>query len=325
MNSALSVSNSATAALLGQGSFWLPPPSSEAAPAVDSVFYLILWTCVIFFTLVIATMVFFVIRYRARPGHDAVKTAAHNNALEVTWTIIPLLIVIYIFYRGFSAYIQMQTGPQNSYEILVKAQKWSWSFTYPNGYNDSDLHVPVDTPVKLIMTSDDVLHSLSIPSFRVKMDCVPGRYTYAWFTGTKPGTFDLYCTEYCGDSHYDMKANVVVHESGGFDGWLEEAANFLEKLPPAEAGEYIYNRRCAQCHSNDGSAKTGPTFKGSFGKQHTMVGGATVAVDENYIRESIMDPQAKIRQGYQPVMPTFKGILSDDEIGYVTEYLKTLK
>ncbi len=153
---------------------------------MDNVFYLILWVCVVFFTLVMATMVYFVIKYRARPGHVAEKTAKSQQRARGDLDGHPAADRgLHLLSGAFPAYIQMQTGPQNSYEILVKAQKWSWSFTYPNGHNDPDLHVPVDTPVKLIMSSDDVMHSLSIPAFRVKMDCVPGRYTYAWFTGTK--------------------------------------------------------------------------------------------------------------------------------------------
>ena len=158
-----------------------------------------------FFVAVVATMAYFSVIYRRRPGHESQKTATHNNVLEFTWTIVPLLIVAYIFYAGFAAYMQMQTAPQNCYEILVKAQKWNWFFTYPNGHVDSDLHVPIDQPVKLIMSSEDVIHSLYIPAFRVKMDCVPGRYTYAWFCGTKVGTYDLLCAEYCGDSHFNMR------------------------------------------------------------------------------------------------------------------------
>jgi len=316
-----------SAALLGQtgGSFWLPPPDSSTAAAVDRVFYLILTVCAVFFLGVVATTVLFVVRYRRRPGHEAQKTITHHNLLEITWSVIPLIIVSVIFYEGFAAYMKMQTAPQNCYEILVKARKWDWFFTYPNGHTDSDLHVPVDEPIKLIITSEDVIHSLSIPAFRVKMDCVPGRYTYAWFRGNKAGTYDLYCTEYCGDSHYDMQANVVVHKPGEFEKWLEDAANFFKKLPPAEAGEYLFGRRCNQCHSNDGTAKTGPTVKGIFGKNHKMRDGSSVEVDMDYIRESIIDPQTKIRDGYQPAMPTFKGILNDDEITYLIEYIKTLK
>ncbi len=325
MSNLLSVTRAVPAALLGDGSFWLPPPDSTSAPAVDRVFYLVLVVCAVFFLLVVATMVYFAVVYRRRPGHQAQKTVTHNNVLEVTWTVIPMLIVAYIFYAGFSAYMQMQVAPQNSYEILVKARKWDWFFTYPNGHIDSDLHVPIDEPVKLIMTSDDVIHSVFIPAFRVKMDCVPGRYTYAWFCGRKEGTYDLYCTEYCGDSHYDMQANVVVHKSGEFSAWLENAANFYKDLPPAEAGQILFTRRCNQCHSADGTAKTGPSFKGVFDQEHKMRDGSSVKVDENYLRESILDPQAKVREGYQPVMPTFKGILNDQEIGFLIEYIKTLK
>jgi cytochrome c oxidase subunit 2 len=325
MSSYMALATTVPAALLGDGSFWLPPPDSTTAPAMDSVFYLILAVCAIFFFLVVAFMIYFAVRYRQRPGHTAEKTATHSNVLEITWTVIPLLIVAYIFYAGFSAYLQMHTAPQNSYEILVSAQKWSWFFTYPNGHVDGDLHVPVDQPVKLIMSSKDVIHSLSIPAFRVKMDCVPGRYTYAWFQGTTPGTYDLYCTEYCGDSHSDMLANVVVHEPGQFDAWLEKAANFFMTLPPAEAGKILFERRCNQCHSNDGTAKTGPSFKGIFGEEHKMKDGSTVKVDEQYIRESILDPQARIREGFPPAMPTFQGMLDDSKISFLIEYIKSLK
>ncbi|MHB8956137.1 MAG: cytochrome c oxidase subunit II, partial [Pirellulaceae bacterium] len=270
-------------------------------------------------------MTYFAIVYRRRPGHFPQKTATHSNALEITWTVIPLIIVAYIFYAGFSAYMEMNTAPQNSYEILVKARKWDWFFTYPNGHIDNDLHVPLNEPVKLVMSSDDVIHSLSIPAFRVKMDCVPGRYTYAWFQATKAGTYGLYCTEYCGDSHSDMLANVVVHPSGEFEGWLEKAANYFMTLPPAEAGKVLFTRRCNQCHSDDGTAKTGPTLKGTFGATHKMRDGSSLVVDEDYIRESIMDPQAKIREGFPPAMPTFKGMLDDDMITFLIEYIKTLK
>ncbi len=329
MSNLLSLVQSVPAVLLADGSFWLPPPDSATAPEVDFVFYMILGISAFFFALVTAAMVYFAIVYRRRPGHREEKTATSSMVLELTWTIIPVLIVAYIFYAGFSAYMQMQSGPQNSYEILVKAQKWDWFFTYPNGYVSSDLHLPVDQPIKLIMSSEDVIHSLYIPAFRVKMDCVPGRYTYAWLRATEvtppDEPYGLFCTEYCGDSHFNMLANVVVHKAGDFDAWLENAANYLKDLPPAEAGAVVFGQRCAQCHSIDGTAKTGPTFQGSFGADHKMRDGSTVKVDENYIRESIMAPGDKVRDGYQAVMPTFKGILSDAEIGYLIEYIKTLK
>ena len=325
MSNLLTLAGSTPAVLLGDNRFWLPPPDSTTAPAMDRVFYLILWICAFFFLLVVTCMVYFVIVYRRRPGHTSQESATHSNPLEITWTIIPIIVVAFIFYAGFSAYMDMTTAPQNAYEILVKARKWEWIFTYPNGHSDSDLHVPPNEPVKLIMSSDDVIHSLSIPAFRVKMDCVPGRFTYAWFQGTTPGTYDLLCAEYCGDSHYNMLAKVVVHEPGEFSAWLEKAANYFMTLPPAEAGKVLFTRRCNQCHSDDGTAKTGPTLKGIFGQTHQMRDGSSVVVDENYIRESLMDPQAKIRDGFPPAMPTFKGMLDDDKIRFLIEYIKTLK
>jgi cytochrome c oxidase subunit II len=312
-------------AIVGNGSYWLPPPSSSTAGSHDRVFYLILGICCFFFVLVVTTMVYFVVVYRRRPGHTSQKSPTHSNVLEISWTVIPAIIMAYVFYAGFSAYMEMQSAPQHAYEILVKARKWDWFFTYPNGHIDSDLHVPLDQPVKLIMSSEDVIHSLSIPAFRVKMDLVPGRYTYAWFQGTTPGSFDLYCTEYCGDSHWDMRASVVVHQPGEFEAWLEDAANFYKTLPPAEAGQILFTRRCAQCHSDDGTAKTGPTVKGIFDAVHKMRDGTEVKVDEDYLRESILEPAAKVRAGYDAVMPTFKGILNDDEITFLIEYIKTLK
>jgi len=289
------------------------------------VFYLILTVCAFFFLLVVGIGILFIVLYRRRPGREAEGTVTQHNLLEVTWSVIPSAIVIIIFYEGFVAYMAMQAAPPNSYEVSVKAQKWNRFFTYPNGYTDGDLHVPAEEPIKLIMSSEDVIHSLSIPAFRVKMDCVPGRYTYVWFRCDEPGSYGLYCTEYCGDSHYDMQAHVIVHEPGEFQAWLQKAANFLQEMPPAEAGEYLFTRRCTQCHSNDGTVTTGPTLKGIFGQTHAMLDGNSVLVDENYIRESIMDPQAKVRKGFQPVMPTFKGILSDDEITYLIAYIKTLR
>jgi cytochrome c oxidase subunit 2 len=198
-------------------------------------------------------------------------------------------------------------------------------FTYPNGYIDSQLHVPVDTAVKLTMTSEDVLHSFFVPDFRIKRDVIPGRYTRLWFTAVETGEYDIFCTEYCGTNHWNMLSKLVVHERAEFDSWLEEASDFLSKMPPAEAGEMLYNMRgCKQCHSVDGSPGIGPSFLGKFGSEEQLLTGETVVVEENYIRESILDPQARIVAGYDPVMPTYQGRLKDEEITAIIEYMKTL-
>jgi cytochrome c oxidase subunit 2 len=184
----------------------------------------------------------------------------------------------------------------------------------------------VDTAVRLVLSSEDVIHSFFVPSFRVKMDAVPGRYTKSWFRATRPGEYDVFCAEYCGTSHSDMRTAVVVHPPGEFEKWLEGASNLLATLPPAEAGARLYTTRgCAQCHSVDGRSGTGPTLQGLFGHPVPLQGGGSVTADENYLRESLLAPESKVVAGYQPVMPTYKGRLKDGEITAIIEYLKTLE
>jgi cytochrome c oxidase subunit II len=315
---------SRAAAAAADGSFWLPPARSSGAAAVDAVFYFILGVSTFFFLLIVALMTLFVILYRRRPGVQPGPAPTHNTGLEVVWTVIPLGIAGYIFYQGFTGYMELRHTPPNTYNISVRAQKWKWIFGYDNGNEEGDLHVPVDRPVRLTMTSEDVIHSLFIPNFRLKMDVVPGRYTTTWFKALEPGTYDLYCAEYCGTGHSDMLAKVIVHEPGQFEKWLQEAGDLLKKLPPAEAGRRLVKMRCTSCHTIDGSPLIGPSFKGIWGQTHTFTNAQPTAVDENYVRESILEPAAKIREGYQPTMPTFKGILSDQQITAIIEFLKTL-
>jgi cytochrome c oxidase subunit 2 len=307
-------------------SFWLPPAESTTADVVDTVFRLILYVSAFFFVLIVVLMVLFVLLYRRRKGVEPAASASQNAALEVTWTVIPVAIVIVIFYAGFTGYMDIRTPPANAYDVRVTAQRWSWVFSYPNGHVSDRLHVPVDKPIRLTMTSEDVIHSFYVPAFRVKMDVVPGRYTVTWFHARNPGEYDLYCTEYCGKGHSDMLTKVVVHPSGTFDEWLEEESNLLARMSPAEAGFELYKRHgCGGCHSSDGTAKTGPTFKGIYGKTHEFTNAAPAVVDDNYIRESILEPMKKIRSGYQGVMPTYKGRLKDEEITAIIEYIKTLE
>ncbi|MCG3195844.1 MAG: cytochrome c oxidase subunit II [Candidatus Omnitrophica bacterium] len=307
------------------GDFWLPPRRSTYAVEIDWMFSFILYLSAFFFALIVGLMVWFCIRYRAREGGGPQPSPSHNLKLELVWTIIPLLLVIAIFYEGFRGFMRLSVPPQNAYNINVTGQKWKWLFSYPNGYVDEALHVPVDRPVRLTMTSEDVIHSLYIPAFRLKKDVVPGRYHTVWFNATAAGEYDLFCAEFCGKDHSNMITKAVVHPPGEFEKWLEDASNFLAKMPPHEAGEKLYKvRGCAQCHSIDGKANTGPTFKGLMGHEVALKGGTTIVVDENYIRESILEPNAKVVAGFQPVMPTFKGRIKDEEITAIIEYLKTL-
>jgi cytochrome c oxidase subunit 2 len=304
---------------------FFPAPTSTGAGQVDALFYFILAISVVFFAIIVGVMVTFLLKYRERSGSEAEASPSHNNTLEMVWTIIPGVLVGIIFFWGFVSYLDMRQAPDDSYEIQVTARKWSWAFTYPNGYVDNNLHVPIDRPIRLVMTSDDVIHSLYIPAFRLKKDVIPGRYRKVWFEATEPGEYTLFCAEYCGTQHSTMLAQVIVHPSGEFEKWLRDAANFLERMSPAEGGEILYTRRgCVQCHSVDGSAKVGPTFLGAFGTQQRMTDGTELEIDENYIRESILEPQAKVREGYKPVMPTYQGQLDDEEIAALIAYIKSL-
>lgn len=307
--------------------FWMPPQASTVAPHIDGLFNIILAISAFFFVLIVVLMIVFIMKYRAeRPGDEALSQVEHNTPLEITWTVIPLILVCFIFWWGFKGYLDLVTSPGNASSIQVTAQKWSWLFSYPNGYSDAELHVPVDTPIKLVMSSQDVIHSFFCPAFRVKMDVLPGRYTSAWFTATTPGEYQVFCAEFCGKDHSNMLSKVVVHTAADYQQWLDKAANWMVALPPAEAGAILYKKYgCKQCHTVDGSANTGPTFKALFGTKQPLKDGGTVLVDENYVRESILEPNAHVAAGFEPVMPTFKGRIKDEEIGAVIEYLRSLK
>jgi len=310
--------------------FWLPRQAATTAPTVDWVFNAVTGIAIFFFLLITATLAVFVWKYRSRPGHAALPSPDHNQRLEITWTVIPVLIVIWIFWEGFTGYLDLSTPPKNAYEVQVLGQKWKWLFTYPNGVVDDNLHVPPGEPVRLVMTSQDVIHSLFVPEFRIKRDAVPGRYEKQWFQANDPGEYQIFCAEYCGTSHSGMLAKVIVHRTRPeFDKWLEDAGNFIDKLPPEklwEGGEKLYNQRgCKQCHSIDGTSGIGPSFKGIWGHAQPLRSGGSATVDENYVRESIVDPQAKVVAGYEPVMPTFQGRLKDKEITALIEYLKKLE
>jgi len=317
----------ALARVQADGGFWMPPQASTGAAGVDRLFDFILWLSVFFFLLIVGLMVLFVVRYRRRRSGESVQPSpAHNTPLELTWTVIPLILVTVIFGWGFKLFLDLNTAPRNAYEVQVTAQKWKWLFTYPNGHVDEDLHVPGDRATKLVMSSEDVIHSFFVPAFRVKRDVVPGRYSSVWFRPVGAGEHQVFCAEYCGTQHSDMLAKVVVHEPGGFERWLEDASNLLTRMTPAEAGEKLVRvRGCMQCHSVDGTSKIGPTLRGLFGHPVAMRDGSTLLPDENYVRESILDPQARIVAGFEPVMPTYQGRIKDQEITAIIAYLKTLE
>jgi cytochrome c oxidase subunit II len=315
------------------GNFWMPKAVNLTADDSDLMYYATLGLSIFFFFGIAGAVVYFCIKYRHRPGHRPEPSAAHNDALEITWTVIPTIICVFLFYYGWNTYVHVVTPPTKAVEINVLAWRWNWQFTHSNGVQDSDLHVPVNAPVRLVMTSKDVLHSFYAPVMRVKQDIIPRRYTYAWFFPTKPGTYRLTCAEYCGTNHSQMgitnegrRAVVVVHEPGGYERYLSDKAAASQNMPPPDLGKLLYEKKgCNACHTVDGSARVGPTFLHDFGTTVPLSDGSSVQMDENYIRESVLYPQAKGRPGFPPSMPSFEGQLKEKEIEGIIAYIKSLK
>lgn len=308
------------------GTYWLPKSVNSATTGTDTMFYAVLAMSFFFFFAITFAVIYFVWKYRHRPGHKAQPSASHNDAMEITWTVIPSIICVFLFVYGWRGYVAGATPPRQALEVQVLAYRWGWNFTHYNGVQDSDLHVPVNTPVRLVMTSKDVLHSFFVPVLRTKQDLVPRRYTYVWFEASKPGTYRLYCTEYCGKDHSQMKVKLVVHPTGGYERYLEEKGNEGGNLPPAEYGKQLYEKKgCNACHSLDGSPRVGPSFKGIFGSKIKLASGDEVDGDENYLRTSILVPTAQARPGFPPSMPSFEGQLKEKELAALIEFIKSLK
>lgn len=309
--------------------FWLPNAGSELAESIDGLFMFIMWVSVISVMGIFAVAAWICWKYKAssrEANEQALSQADHSTSLEITWSVIPMFFLVAMFVWGFKDFVALRNPPKDSIEIYATGQKWKWTFKYPTGHVDSELHVPKGKNVRILIKSTDVLHSLYIPEYRVKMDAVPGRYTDVWFNAREAGKFPLFCTEYCGTKHSDMLAQVVVHEEGGYEAWLKEMEKLIEQMPPIELGELMYKQYgCGACHSVDGSKGTGPTFKGLFGKQEQLVTGKSVLVDENYVRSSIIEPMKDIVQGYPPQMPSFKGQMSDKKLDGLIAYIKSLK
>ena len=305
----------------------LPLDASTTARDIDNLYIAITLMSVFFFVLVAGLILIFVLRYRRRRPNEPTPHITHNFPLEVAWSVIPLLMCIVVFFWGFRGFLRANVAPGDAMEIQVTAKKWVWTFEYPDGTRSiNDLHVPVNKPVKLIMQSEDVIHSFFVPNFRIKHDVLPNRYTEVWFQPTVVGAHQVFCTEYCGKGHSDMLAKVHVDDEKTYEKWLQEGDEQLKTMPLGELGKLVYeNRGCATCHSLDGTRGQGPSWKGIYGKQETMTDGTTVLVDDNYVRESILEPQKKIVQGYEGIMPTFQGLLREREIKGVVEFIKQQK
>lgn len=305
---------------------YLPDQASNFAAPVDLAFNLIYAVSIFFFLLIVGLTVYFFVKYAREKDDPIPPHYTHHHTLEIAWTIIPTIIVFTFFYWGARDYMAMNVAPADAEEIKITGKQWLWQVTYKNGYNAvNELRVPLNKAIRLLMSSEDVLHSFYVPEFRVKMDVVPGRYSSVWFEPTKTGEFYLFCAEFCGDAHSGMLGKVVVMDPAEYAKWLTDAGDVVD-MPPVDLGRKKYETMgCMPCHSLDGSARTGPSFKGLYGRTEKLASGQSVVVDENYIRESVLDPGAKVVAGYQPVMPTFKGLLNEKHIEGIIEFIKEQK
>lgn len=309
----------------------LPPRGTALAEQIDITFLGIYWLSVVLFLGITIPSIYFAWRYRFKPGR-VTPHQTHNTTLEVLWSVGPLLLCVGLFFWGLDGYMKLVVAPGEAMEVLVTGKQWLWTFEYPDGSRTvNDLHVPVNKPVKLVMTSDDVLHSFFVPDMRVKHDVVPGRYTQVWFTPITLGPHTFTCAEYCGKDHSSMKGVLTVEDDAAFANFLLTGGTEWEDyFPPkanrqAEWGKLQYERKgCNSCHTVDGTKSKGPTWKGIWGKMETLTNG-TVTVNEDYVRESMLQPNAKVVQGFEPVMPTFQGLLKPREIDGLVAYIQSLQ
>ena len=300
-----------------------PEQASTMAPRVDQLYYFLLGVSVFFATLILILIVAFAIKYRRRSDDEQPQPIVGNLGLEILWTVVPLSLTLVMFVWGARLYFITFYPPSDALEINVVAKQWMWKVQHAEGRSEIDeLHIPTGRPVKLIMTSQDVIHDFFVPAFRVKNDVLPGRYTTLWFEATKPGAYRLFCSQYCGTQHSGMIGHIIALEPAEFQTWLSGGAVAVSM---ATAGENLFRKLgCISCHAANDSGR-GPSLAGLLGKAVRLQSGATVTADENYIRESILEPQAKIVAGYPSIMPTFKGLISEDGIMQIIAYLKSLK
>ena len=304
----------------------LPEQASTVAPQVDALLYFWLGISIFFALLIAGLIVVFMVRYRRRPGGDHEPNAHGPLWFEAAWTAIPFAITMILFFWGASLFATIRRPPDDALVVDVVGKQWMWKLQHMAGRREiNELHVPIGRPVRLNMTSEDVIHSFYVPAFRVKQDAVPGRYSSLWFEATKAGEYHLFCAEYCGTLHSGMIGRIVAMEPAAFEAWLAGQQPGEANVPVAVAGENVFRAQaCGTCHRADGSGQ-GPSLAGVFGKAVTLQSGDTLLVDEGYIRESILNPQAKIVQGYQPVMPTYQGLLSEEDVMRLIAYVKSLR
>ena len=299
-----------------------PERASTIAGEVDALYFFLVGLSVVMSVLIATLVVAFAIKFHRRHADD-VGTEVHGGlVLELAWTFVPFVIAMVIFFWGAKVYFVMASPPAEALNIYVVGKQWMWKVQHTSGQREiNQLHVPVGRPVKLIMTSEDVIHNFSIPAMRVKSDVIPGRFVQIWFEPTKPGTYQIFCAEYCGTQHSGMIGQVVVMETTAYQSWLSGGA---AEGSLASTGEKLFaDLACNTCHRPDSRGR-GPVLQNVFGHPVQLADGTIVTADENYLRESILTPASKLTAGYQPVMPAFQGLVSEEQLLALIEYVKSL-
>ncbi|MGB7438706.1 MAG: cytochrome c oxidase subunit II [Candidatus Acidiferrum sp.] len=302
---------------------FFPEEASSFARNVDTLFFFILLTCLFFAVLVTLLAIYAAFKYhRTSPGQVG-STVEGSMVLEIGWTVIPLILALVMFAWGAVVYVDFRTAPKDTLNIYVTGKQWMWKLQQPNGKREiNELHIPVNRNIKLIMGSEDVIHDFYVPAFRAKMDVVPGRYNTLWFRPTRIGKYHFFCSQYCGTNHAEMGGWVTVMDPAEYAAWLaDESGN----VNPVSAGEKLFTQlACVTCHLSNGTGRA-PSLNGLYGNKVLLADGSTVNADDAYIRESILQPKAKIVAGYQPVMPTFQGLVTEEQILNLTAYIKSLE
>lgn len=298
-----------------------PESASTFADQVDQLYVFLVVVAVFFTALIAALIVYFSIKYRRRTHRQPAKISG-NNWLEAAWAIVPLMLTMVMFIWGARIFLEMRTMPANPLSIRVVGKQWMWKFQHPQGRSEiNELHVPMNQPVQLNMISQDVIHSFYVPAFRVKQDVLPGHYSSLWFEATKPGRFHLFCAEYCGTNHSQMLGTVVVMTPEEYSSWLSEEST----EPAAVAGADLFERyRCDTCHKRDGTGD-GPSLQGIVGSRVPLAGGGAVLANDQYLRDSILNPAKQVVAGFEPMMPSYRDQLNEVEVQQLIAYIETLK
>lgn len=302
---------------------FMPERASTIAHDIDALYLFTVALSTGAGLLIVAAIIAFMVRYRRRQADEIGHRETAGDWLEITWTVVPTIIFLGLFFWGAKVYFTTYRVPENADRYYVVGKQWMWKYQHPAGNREiNNLHVPVGRPIELVITSEDVVHSFFVPAFRVKRDAVPGRYSTAWFEATKVGTYDIFCAEYCGAEHSLMIGKITVMEPADYEAWL------ADKLPTqtlASSGEELFqSKSCNTCHRADSDARA-PILHGVYGKEVALLGGEVVTADDNYIRESIMNPTKKVVAGYQPIMPTYKGQLTEEELLELMSYIESLE